>query len=252
MKINGSLVIDRHNERELLIYLPPSYQNTDLYYPTIYIHDRGDLFDPKKSDALQKIESMFHVNELPELIFIGVASLDRNDEYTPFVDQNLWEPSKNFGGNGSRYARYLAMELKPYIDGKYRTLPNASNTGIIGKSFGGLISIYSAFQQPYIFGKVGSISGSFWFKGIVEYICKTEFQNPKRRIYMDVGSEEGINRKTLQKNMVPNNKEVSQILIMKGVPENEFRFVLDEGGLHSPKYFNSRFPYALKWLFHNS
>lgn len=247
--MQGVIIKDTFQNRDLLIYLPPSYKQSAQHYPAVYIHDRGDIFDPEKSDSLKAIEKMMINEELPELILIGVASPDRNDEYTPFVEQNLWEPEKNFGGNGKVYAAYLATELKPYIDQRYRTKPDVNSTGLMGKSLGGLISIYTAYLQPDTFGKIGSISGSFWFKGIVEFMKKTSIENVNRRIYMDVGSTEGVGRNNLQKYMVPRNKEAYETLLNGGFTPKNIRFITEEGGTHSHTYFTKRFPDALKWLF---
>ncbi|MDI5790291.1 alpha/beta hydrolase-fold protein [Bacillus licheniformis] len=47
----------------------------------------------------------------------------------------------------------MANRLKPHIDRHYRTNPSREQTGIIGKSFGGLISVYTAFLASETFGK---------------------------------------------------------------------------------------------------
>ncbi|WP_247740804.1 alpha/beta hydrolase-fold protein [Cohnella sp. LGH] len=85
---------------------------------------------------------------LPGLIFIGIVPFDRDDEYTPFAAPNVFEPGRLFGGNATQYASYLAHTLKPYVDSRYRTLPDARNTGIMGFSLGGLISVYTALLFP--------------------------------------------------------------------------------------------------------
>src|SRR5687767_7532048 len=56
--VHGSLRVLRSvkseqlgNQRDLFLYLPPSYDNSDRRYPVIYMHDGQNLFDPKISFA---------------------------------------------------------------------------------------------------------------------------------------------------------------------------------------------------------
>jgi enterochelin esterase-like enzyme len=56
------------------------------------------------------------------------------------------------------YVRFLVEELKPIIDGKFRTLPGKKDTSIMGSSMGGLISIYAMGEYPQIFGQAAALS----------------------------------------------------------------------------------------------
>lgn len=250
--MNGTLINDTFSGRELLIYLPPSYQTGRKRYPALYVHDRGDLFNPGFSDSLEMIEHFCRRGEMPELIMIGVASEDRENEYTPFPQPHLKKTDHTYGGNSAHYAEFLARQLKPFIDRNYLTDGSRENTGIIGKSFGGLISMYTAYLEPQTFGKIGSLSGSFWFKGMIEYMRGHTFLNPDLRIYMDVGSTEGTDRDNLQKEMIPRTKEAFRILSESGVSGEHLKFVIDEGGAHRFERFAKRFPEAVKWLFADS
>jgi len=253
--IDGTLIKDTCFGRELLIYLPPSYGSGENRYPVLYVHDLGDLFDPAYSNSLRSIEKLFSSQEVPELLLVGVAPKDRESEYTPFPKRHLLPNKREYGGKGNEYAAFLANRLKPHIDRHYRTNPSREQTGIIGKSFGGLISVYTAFLASETFGKIGSLSGSFWFEGITEFMKNNCFENKHLRIYMDVGSTEGTDRDNLQKEMIPRTKEAFSLLTESAASEKELKFVIDEGGSHRLERFAKRFPEAVKWLFgscHNS
>jgi pimeloyl-ACP methyl ester carboxylesterase len=64
------------------------------------------------------------------------------------------------------YLKFLVLELKPFIDGKYSTLPDRDNTFIAGSSMGGLISMYAICEYPAIFGGAACLS-THW-PGIIE------------------------------------------------------------------------------------
>lgn len=244
-----SVLHDAFNERQLLIYLPDGYADSDQRYPVVYLQDSGDLIEPNDSDTLLKVRELTAKGELPGMIFVGVASFDRNDEYTPFVSPNVFEPGKMFGGNASVYARFLANELKPYIDSKLRTLPDREHTGIMGFSFGGLISVYTAFAYPDFFGRIGSFSGSFWFPGIIEWLEQLPIRQTGQRLYMNLGHAEGAGRTNGQQWMVPNSKKVYELLLQNGFTESTVRQVIYESEYHSFDLGVQYVPEALQWLF---
>jgi enterochelin esterase-like enzyme len=74
------------------------------------------------------------------------------------------------------YSAFLLKELKPKIDGDYRTLPDASNTGVMGSSMGGICSLILGWEHPEVFGCAGCLSSAF----MVEH---TNFLNQVLRAY---------------------------------------------------------------------
>lgn len=151
-----------NRERRIWVYLPPDYNQSNRRYPVLYMHDGQNLFDQATSFAGE-----WQVDETLERLFkekgfaIIVVGIDnggerRIDEYSPWVNSEYGR-----GGEGDAYVRFIVETLKPYIDSKYRTLPN--ETGIMGSSLGGLISIYAGFKYPEVFKYVGAMSSAFWF-----------------------------------------------------------------------------------------
>ncbi len=47
---------------------------------------------------------------------------------------------------------------------------HSETRGLIGASLGGLFSIYAVLQKPEIFGRIGCISGSFWYEKSADYV----------------------------------------------------------------------------------
>ncbi|MGG4443896.1 alpha/beta hydrolase [Brevibacillus fortis] len=244
-------IVELFQNRKLTIYLPEGYHESEERYAAVFLQDDGDLIDPKDSDVLQKIRELTAINQLPGLLFVGIESFDRNNEYTPFVSPNVFEPEsgKQFGGNASVYADFLANELKPYIDSKYRTLQEREYTGIMGFSFGGLISVYTALRHPDVFGRVGSFSGSFWFPGIVDWIEQRTIRDTGQRLYMNLGHAEGSGRTNGQQWMVPNSKRIYQYLQQNGFQGDSIRQVIYESDFHSFERGVQYVPDAMQWLF---
>lgn len=177
------------NDRDLLIYLPPSYWVSERHYPVIYMQDGQNLFDTATSfvgvewgvdDTLQALSA-----EGLEAIVVGVPNSGerRLNEYTPPANQ-WWR------GTGDQYVAFLVDTLKPLIDRDFRTMTDRSHTGIFGSSLGALISLYAFFTRSDVFGFVGAMSPSLWVgRGL---ILEQVRESPVvlGRIYLDNGTHE--------------------------------------------------------------
>jgi predicted alpha/beta superfamily hydrolase len=253
--VRGTIVTDHFRERELSIYLPPSYSDGAASFPVVYVHDGGDLFadqadsSPRPCESLHEIERMFAGGELVELIMVGIKPVNRIHEYTPWFAKALSDQFGDFGGRGAEYLSFIVEQVKPYIDSRYKTNRRPDQTEIMGKSLGGLVSMYAAYLYPGVFGKIGSISGSFWYEGFVDYMRAQKMAQTGLKLYLDVGSLEGYGKQTIQREMVARTKEAYAILADSGLSGKRLRFHVEEGGRHELSCFRSRFPGALKWLF---
>ena len=243
--MNPNLIHKNFMGRQICIYLPPSYDTHINRFPVVYIHDGGYLF----RERLRELEEMIIRKELREIIFVGISPNNREDEYTPWFAKAVTTGFTDFGGQGVDYLTFLANDLKHYIDENYRTIETSENTGIIGASLGGLISMYAAYLHPGVFGRIASISGSFWYEQFIEFMGSTDIVHCGRKIYMDVGSLEGRRKGNLQINMVAKNQQAYEILLSKGFSRQDCRLVFEEGADHGHSFFLGRFPAALQWLF---
>ncbi|MEF2967096.1 alpha/beta hydrolase-fold protein [Paenibacillus sp. M1] len=243
MKLFERLQIGR---REVLLYLPPSYGQTDRRYPVAYVQDGGDLF----TGCIRYLEHLFATGHLCELILVGIQTENRNDEYTPWPASPL-SPSNGggFGGGGKPYVDEIADVLKPYIDRHYRTQSGPEHTAIIGGSLGGLIAWFAGCWRPEVFGLVGLLSASLWYEGVMDFIRRDKGPAHNQRIYISVGGREGIYKTNAQSHMVRNNEELFTLLQEGGHPPARLTFVLDPGGTHDDLFMLKRFPEALQRLF---
>ncbi|MCO6041449.1 alpha/beta hydrolase-fold protein [Thermococcus alcaliphilus] len=233
-----------NRERRIWVYLPPDYNQSNRRYPVLYMHDGQNLFDQATSFAGE-----WQVDETLERLFkekgfaIIVVGIDnggdkRIDEYSPWVNSGYGR-----GGEGDAYVRFIVETLKPYIDSKYRTLPN--ETGIMGSSLGGLISIYAGFKYPEVFKYVGAMSSAFWFNPEIYEFVKNSTAGPEK-IYIDWGTLEGKDPEAY----IETNKKLVEILKEKGYREGVNLMVIEEkGAIHNEYYWARRFPNAVLWLF---
>lgn len=168
------------NARPVHVWLPRGYDGGARRYPVLYVHDGQNLFQgegPFGGWGLDEtLDRLVDQGRLSELIVVGVGNTPaRMSEYIPEED----------GGQASRYARFLIEELKPWVDARLRTLADPAHTGVLGSSLGGLVSLHLAWERPEVFGRAGSLSGSFWLDG---WLSRKTPGAPQGRVWIDSGS----------------------------------------------------------------
>jgi predicted alpha/beta superfamily hydrolase len=182
-----------NRNRRIWIYLPPDYEQSQKNYPVIYMHDGQNLFDVETSfiaewevdETLNDLASRGY--NVPIVVGVDNGGNHRANEYLPYFFSNL-----NAGGEGDEYMEFIVETLKPFIDNEYRTLPDRQNTGIIGSSFGGVISFYGALKHQDVFGKCGPFSPAYWanYDHLFADLAEIGFQHDVR-FYQNAGQNEG-------------------------------------------------------------
>ncbi len=223
------------NERDVLVYLPPSYDQTDIRYPVIYMHDGQNLFDRATGFAGNEWEVDETLEALSgegvEAIVVGLPHMNahRLQEYNPFPDFR--------NGHGGRYLNFVVDTLKPIIDRDFRTLKDRTHTGLLGSSMGGLISLYGFFHRSDIFGFAGVMSPALWIAGGAIYdFVETQPYVPGK-IYIDNGTRESSARK------------MNALLNEKGyVAGKDLLYTIEPDGEHTEAAWARRLPDALRFL----
>jgi len=223
------------NQRDILVYLPPSYMHSDHRYPVIYMHDAQNLFDRATSFAGDEWEVDETLEALSgeglEAIVVGLPHMgaQRLQEYNPFPQFR--------NGRGALYVDFVADTLKPMIDRDFRTRRDRAHSGLLGSSMGGLISLFGFFYRPQVFGFAGVMSPALWIAGgaIYNYVREQPFTPGK--IYLDNGTRESSARK------------MNAILADKGyIPGTDLGYIVEDEGEHREAAWARRLPDALRFL----
>lgn len=223
--------------RTCSIYLPPTAK--EKAHGVLYVHD-GKQFMSTFQELLPTLEESCLLN-LP--IIVAIHPHNRLDEYTPWPSEALDPKFPPFGGLGDGYLSHLTNEIKPYIDSNYNTLPDPASTGILGFSLGGLISIYASYTTKE-FGIIGSLSGSFWYDGWVEYLKTQKLTNPNLRFYLSSGRNEGLNKDNRRKNAA--EATIATQNALSKVIGKEIHVHWDDGGHHDLRL--QRHAAAIEWM----
>jgi predicted alpha/beta superfamily hydrolase len=224
-----------NNQRDLIVYLPPSHAAGNRRYPVIYMQDGQNLFDEATGFGGWE----WHVDETLETlsqggieaIAVGLphAGDDRISEYSPF---DGFRP-----GRGDAYLSFIIDTVKPLIDAAFLTQPGRQHTGLFGSSMGGLISLYGFFSRPEVFGFAGAMSPALWYArgAIYRYVREAPFN--AGRLYLDHGSRES------------SAARMAKLLAEKGYRAgHDLVYVNEDGGEHNEAAWARRLPDALRFL----
>jgi predicted alpha/beta superfamily hydrolase len=232
-------------DRDLVVYLPPSYESGDRRYPVVYMQDGQNLFDPAVSFAgswrVDRAMDRAAARGI-EGIAVGIPNSrqHRISEYSPFDDPHTGP------GRAADYVAYLTETIKPLVDARFRTLPGRDTTGVAGSSMGGLVSLFAGFAQPAVFGVVAALSPSLWYAGRAIFGLLEAAPFHPAKVYLDIGRLEGA--QTLE-----DARRLRDLLRAKGyVPGPQLRYVEDRSGGHDEAAWGRRFQAALPFLLSSS
>ena len=258
--------------RPVEVWLPRGYDPaSDTRYPVIYMHDGQFVFHDGQTpfdekdwlwDMDRTMARLIENGEIRPAIVVSVwADLDakpnRGREYMPqkpvtdkvrkaLVDQGI--PLASGKIISDNYLKFLAQDLKPFIDKTYQTQPDRENTFIIGSSMGGLISAYAIAEYPDTFGGAACLSTGWTIgDGVVIAWHKDHWPDAgNHRIYFDHGTE------TYDAAYGPYQLKMDEVMQNKGYRSGEDwisrRF---DGADHSPRAWRERLHIPLIFLLGN-
>lgn len=154
-------------ERELLVYLPPGYdEQQHLRYPSVYVlsgyFGRGRMLlndHPFEPNFAERVDRLIAAGMAPGIFVLP-------DCFTTYGGSQYVNSTAT-----GRYEDYLLEEILPFIDASFRTIPAASSRGVTGKSSGGYGAVMLGMRRPDLFGAVACHSGDMYF----EYCYKPDF-----------------------------------------------------------------------------
>jgi S-formylglutathione hydrolase FrmB len=147
--------------RPLWVYLPPGYDDDpERRFPSVYVIQglTGQIDMWRNRSAFRRnfpelADELFASGESPPCVLVYV------DAWTSLGGSQFVDSP----GTGL-YHTYLCEELVPFVDSRYRTLPEAGHRGIAGKSSGGYGAMVNPMLRPDVFGGLATHSGDALFE----------------------------------------------------------------------------------------
>ncbi|PWT95301.1 MAG: hypothetical protein C5B55_01450 [Blastocatellia bacterium] len=160
-------------------YLPPGYnENTLSTYAVAFMQDGQNLFFPEEAfmgnewQVDETGDTLAAMSVIEDCVFVGIYSDNRMQDYM----RPGYEP----------YARSLAEEIVPEIQRRLRVGNKRRHRSVWGSSLGGVVSFYSVWQHPDVFGAAVCMSSTFSHKdNLIERVLNEE--PPDVGFYLDSG-----------------------------------------------------------------
>lgn len=246
------------NERSIRVLLPAGYDdasNAQRRYPVLYLLDGQNVFDACLSDvshhewgADEISRRLTAAGQLPAMIVVGVdhAGAQRAHEYLPYKDfvgsPDMADPA------GKRFPDFLAREVMPLVNGSYRTLTGAPNTGIGGSSYGGVATLYALLARPNDFG-FGLIESPTLWVGMGQLVRDTQpLAALPFKVFIGFGGKEAEDPVVSDK-LISFVRALESNLRNAGYGNANLRVVIDPDAAHTEAAWEQRLPGALTFLF---
>jgi S-formylglutathione hydrolase FrmB len=150
-------VTKENPKREISIYLPPNYSNSNKRYPVLYLlHGFVD-------DHLNFVDDTEKYYNIQSLMDTGIYA-------NRFGEMIIVTPNEKTNWLGSFYVNssvtgnwedFTSKELVSYIDTNYRTITKPESRAVAGHSMGGYGAITLAMKHPDIFSVAYAMNGGF-------------------------------------------------------------------------------------------
>jgi enterochelin esterase-like enzyme len=253
--------------RKVHVFLPRPYEVSGRRYAVLYMHDGNTAFWPggisgQAWEVARGMSSLVRARQVEPVIIVAVHPINRDREYT---HQEAY-PGRDCCG-AQEYTDYLADCIKPFVDQHYRTIADASRTGVLGSSHGGLISFWAATRRPDAFRRAGALSPSFWVgldplnqqtplsqSQLVMPVAGLLADATRRpvRLWIDWGMVRsgGLHNSFIEERATVRGREMVELLKGFGMVEQRDVFwVEDAQGAHDEASWARRFPEVMRALY---
>jgi S-formylglutathione hydrolase FrmB len=142
--------------RPLWVYVPPGYdEDATARHPTVYVIQgyTGQVTmwanrTAYRQPFVETADRLFASGEAPGCVVVYV------DAWTAYGGSQFVDSP----GTG-RYHSYLCDEVVPWVDARYRTIPDRDSRAISGKSSGGFGAMITPMLRPDLFGALATHAG---------------------------------------------------------------------------------------------
>jgi enterochelin esterase-like enzyme len=247
------------NKRFLRVWLPPGYSDpgaASKRYPVLYMFDGQYLFDRCTSqpfpDELHLDETMTDLiakKQVAPLIIVGIdnAGPERTDEFSRYGA---------VANAPQKLSRFMATEVLPLIDGRFRTISDRAHRGVGGVSLGSVAALTLLLDQPDTYG-LGMLESTSLQNGNGRVLQETSpvVQGPIR-VSIGVGTAEVPPTEAaahgfpyFDEAFVAMSQRLAENLKKSLMNHPEVKLTVEQGGQHQTKYWSERFGPAVSFLF---
>jgi enterochelin esterase-like enzyme len=247
------------NKRFLRVWLPPGYSDpgaASKRYPVLYMFDGQYLFDrctsqpfPDELHLDETVTDLIAKKRVAPLIIVGIdnAGPDRTDEFSRYGA---------VANAPQKLSSFMATEVLPLIDGRFRTISDRAHRGVGGASLGSVAALTLLLDRPDTYG-LGMLESTSLQNGNGRVLQETSpvVQGPIR-VSIGVGTAEVPSAEAaahgfpyFDEAFVAMSQRLAENLKKSLMNHPEVKLTVEQGGQHQPKYWSERFGPAVSFLF---
>ena len=249
-------------QRTLRVLVPANYfspHNRQRSYPVLYMQDGQNLFDDATAahgewHMDETVEHLVGGFKIPPMFVVGIdnGGDKRSSEYLPYPDtlNTKDKVTDEQTVHGKLYAKFITTEVMPFIEKHYRISRGAANTGIGGSSYGAVISLYTALENPGLFGHVLVESPPLWIGDDQLLKDAEKAKLLPQKMVISVGTAEApYDDASRSPVVVKDVQDLEAILRKKSMGPTRLKVIIDEGAQHNEAAWSHRLPGDLEFLY---
>ena len=200
-------------QRRVWFYLPPGYATaTEQLFPVMYVLDGSNYVE--KMDAPRVLDRLIAAKAIPPLIAVFSEPGDRQEEY-----------SRN-----PRWRAFMATELVPMVDKRFRTFSAPDQRIIFGSSLAAYGAVDLAVEYPSLFGLCAAMAPPAQTATLVTNQPKARTAVMSIKFFVMGGVYDSMidGARTLRTTLDEYRAPVSYLEVSEGHNTNTFRGHLDD------------------------
>ncbi|WP_281336435.1 alpha/beta hydrolase-fold protein [Flavobacterium eburneipallidum] len=141
--------------REMYVYTPPGYDNSNEKYPVLYLlhgggEDHRGWATQGKTNLI--LDNLIAENKAKPMV---IAMIDGNMGNTGGI--------AGFNENALKaFERELKMGAIPFVESNFKVATDAKNRALAGLSMGGMQTLYAGVKNSDMFSSLGVFSSGWW------------------------------------------------------------------------------------------
>ena len=126
--------------RRIWFYTPPGYDSSQEWYPVVYVLDGANYVERLCTPTI--LDRLIARKAIRPVVAVFVEPAERQEEY-----------SRN-----ARWRAFMATELVPLVDKRFRTVPAPEKRVLLGSSLSAYGAVDLAVEYPAVFGLCAALA----------------------------------------------------------------------------------------------
>ena len=200
-------------QRRVWFYLPPGYAAaTSQLFPVMYVLDGSNYVE--KMDVPRVLDRLIAANVIPPVIAVFAEPGERQEEYS----------------RSQRWRAFMATELVPMVDQRFRTFSAPDQRIILGSSLAAYGAVDLAVEYPSLFGLCAAIAPPAQTYSLIENQPKARAAVVSIKFFVLGGVYDSMidGARKLRTTLDDYSAPVSYLEVSEGHNTNTFRGHLDD------------------------